>query len=123
MYHNIKYNLNEVLKHLYRYKKLFSNKSNYFIQSYLNIIINKLNLNDPELSVLLILIPKLTFAGKLPWSKSKQKFNKINLIKTDYINMKKDLKNGFLLNENQFDNIEKLIINFNEFYKILIFII
>ena len=28
--------------------------------------------------------------------------------------MKKDYKNGFLLNENIFDNIEKLIINFNE---------
>ena len=95
LYHNIKYNLNDVLKHLYRYKKLFSNKSNYFIQSYLNIIINKLNLNDPELSVLLILIPKLTFAGKLPWSKSKQKFNKINLIKQIIVNMKKDLKMDF----------------------------
>ena len=84
LHYNIKHNLQMILKHLDRYDKLFSNKSRYFIEGYLNTIINKLKIESEELSVLLLLIPRITFAGKLPFSKTTNKFLRINSLSTTH---------------------------------------
>ena len=115
IYYNIKYHFNEFINHFNRYKKLFCNKQNNFIENYLNIILNKLKFSDIELSVLLILIPKLTYCGKIPFSKIRQKFNKINLISVDFIdrNKRRYHPSGFLLTDKKFNDIENEINNFS----------
>lgn len=86
VHYNIKNNYLEFVRIFNRYTKLFVDKSISFISAYLNIIINKLDIKSVELSVILVILSKISFGGKIPFSKVNQKFLRMNINRSKLCN-------------------------------------